>query len=67
VDDVASAPKARDPRARKGGPIGHLGSESGGALEVLPGGKRRRIASTPQGNRYASAEAEVAGETTAAG
>ena len=49
--DPVPAPKARAPRARKGGPIGHVGSEPGGPVEVLPDGKKRRIASTPKGNR----------------
>jgi hypothetical protein len=47
-------PKAKAPRARKGGPIGYIGSEPGGPVEILPGGKKRRIASTRKGNRYAT-------------
>jgi hypothetical protein len=52
-NDAVPASKAKVGRARKGGPIAYIGSEPGGPVEVLLGGKRRRIASTPQGNRYA--------------
>ena len=43
----AEAAKKKPARAtrRKGGPIGYIGSEPSGPVEVLPGGKRRRIAS----------------------
>jgi hypothetical protein len=47
-------PKAKAPRAGKGGPIGYIGSEPGGPAEILPGGKKRRIASTPKGTRSAA-------------
>ena len=50
ADGTALAPKAKAPRGRKGGPIGYIGSEAGGPVEVLPGGKKRRVASTPKAN-----------------
>lgn len=51
ADDAVPAPKAKAPRARKGGPVGYLGSEPGGPVEVLPGGKKRRVATTPKAKR----------------
>ena len=51
ADGTVAAPKAKAPRARKGGPIGYLGSEPGGPVEVLPGGTKRRFAPTPKGTR----------------
>jgi hypothetical protein len=54
ADGTVPAPKAKAPRSRKGGPIGYIGSEPGGPAEILPGGKKRRIASTPKGNRHAT-------------
>ncbi len=61
AEGTVTAPKAKAARARKGGPIGYIGSEPGGPVEVLAGGKKRRIASTPQGSRYA-AKREAADE-----
>ena len=58
---TAPAPKTTAPRARRGGPIGSIGSEPGGPVEILPGGKKRRIASTPHGNRYAIAAPDDGG------
>ena len=52
ADDAVPAPKAKGPRPRKGGPIGYIGSEPGGPVEILPGGTKRRVASTPKGNRH---------------
>lgn len=44
---AAKSPAAKAPRARKGGPIGYIGSAPGGPVEILPGGKKRRVAPAP--------------------
>jgi hypothetical protein len=61
VAETSVPAPVKAPRVRKGGPVGEVGSEPAGPAEVVPGGRKRRIASTSEVNPDQSSSPAVDG------